>query len=152
MYCMRDQIAVFKAHKIEDVKVKEQPYERELDLTLEEVYRGTMKKLKIERQVFDDDNVTTHLQEKVICVNIKPGLPRDSRIVFQNVGDEGPGISPGDLVIITKDLPHDKFKRDGVNLHMEVSLDLYQSFEKLIVELNTLDDRVIRFAITEVIS
>lgn len=34
---MKDQIAVFKAHKIDDVKVKEQPYERELELTLEEV-------------------------------------------------------------------------------------------------------------------
>nr|XP_014273570.1 dnaJ homolog subfamily B member 13-like isoform X2 [Halyomorpha halys] len=152
MYCMKDQIAVFKASKVEDVRVKEQSYERELELTLEEVYRGTMKKLKIERQAFDDDYVTTHLKEKVICIKIKPGMPSGSRIVFQNVGDEGPCISPGDLVIITKDLPHPKFKRDGVNLHMEVTLDLYQSLEKLIVELNTLDDRVIRFAITDVIS
>lgn len=55
-------------------------------------------------------------------------------------------------MIITKDLPHEKFKRDGVNLHMEVTLDLYQSLEKLIVELNTLDKRIIRFAITDVIA
>lgn len=59
-----------------------------------------MKKLKIERQVFDNDEVTTHLQEKLICVNIKPGLPCGSRIIFQNVGDEGPGISPGIFLLL----------------------------------------------------
>ena len=37
MYCMKDQISLFKAGKIKEEKVKEKPFERELELTLEEV-------------------------------------------------------------------------------------------------------------------
>lgn len=64
--------------------------ERPLPLTLEELFRGVTKKMKIKRKTFDDTGKRT-TTDQVLEVPIKPGLKKGSKIKFKGVGDQEEG-------------------------------------------------------------
>lgn len=64
--------------------------ERALPLTLEELYKGVTKKMKIKRKTFDDSGKRT-TSDQVLEVPIKPGLKKGSKIKFKGVGDQEEG-------------------------------------------------------------
>lgn len=64
--------------------------ERALPLTLEELYTGVTKKMKIKRKTFDDNGKRT-TTDQVLEVPIKPGLKKGSKIKFKGVGDQEEG-------------------------------------------------------------
>ena len=65
--------------------------ERPLELTLEELFKGTHKKMKIKRKLFDEVTGKRTTQEKVLEMDIKPGLKKGSKIKFKGVGDQEEG-------------------------------------------------------------
>lgn len=65
--------------------------ERPLPLTLEELFRGCHKKMKIKRKAFDDVTGKRTTQDKVLEMDIKPGLKKGSKIKFKGVGDQEEG-------------------------------------------------------------
>jgi DnaJ family protein B protein 4 len=65
--------------------------ERPLPLTLEELYKGTHKKMKIKRKAFDEVTGKRTTQDKVLEMDIKPGLKKGSKIKFKGVGDQEEG-------------------------------------------------------------
>lgn len=65
--------------------------ERPLPLTLEELYKGTHKKMKIKRKAFDAVTGKRTTQDKVLEMDIKPGLKKGSKIKFKGVGDQEEG-------------------------------------------------------------
>jgi DnaJ family protein B protein 4 len=64
---------------------------RPLPLTLEELYNGTHKKMKIKRKAFDEFTGKRTIQDKVLEMDIKPGLKKGSKIKFKGVGDQEEG-------------------------------------------------------------
>lgn len=64
--------------------------ERALPLTLEELFSGVTKKMKIKRKSFDDTGKRT-TTDQVLEVPIKPGLKKGSKIKFKGVGDQEEG-------------------------------------------------------------
>ncbi|MCI2435658.1 hypothetical protein KC274_14900, partial [Listeria monocytogenes] len=64
--------------------------ERALPLTLEELFTGVTKKMKIKRKTFDDNGKRT-TTDQVLEVPIKPGLKKGSKIKFKGVGDQEEG-------------------------------------------------------------
>ena len=64
-------------------------------LTLEEVYNGCTKKMKISRRVLNDDGHTTSTREKILTINVKKGWREGTRITFSKEGDQGPNKIPG---------------------------------------------------------
>ena len=62
--------------------------ERPLPLTLEELFKGTHKKMKIKRKAFDEVTGKRTTQDKVLEMDIKPGLKKGSKIKFKGVGDQ----------------------------------------------------------------
>lgn len=64
--------------------------ERTLPLTLEELYTGTKKKMKIKRKTFDESGKRS-VQDKILEMDIKPGLKAGSKIKFKGVGDQEEG-------------------------------------------------------------
>lgn len=64
--------------------------ERALPLTLEEMYHGLTKKMKIKRKTFDESGKRT-TSDQVLEVPIKPGLKKGSKIKFKGVGDQEEG-------------------------------------------------------------
>lgn len=61
--------------------------ERPLPLTLEELFSGTNKKMKIKRKKFDGSGKRIQT-DQILEVPVKAGLKKGSKIKFQGVGDE----------------------------------------------------------------
>jgi DnaJ family protein B protein 4 len=65
--------------------------EKPLPLTLEEVFKGATKKMKIKRKKFDTTTLKQSVEDIILEVPIKPGLKAGSKIKFKNVGDQVEG-------------------------------------------------------------
>lgn len=76
--------------------------ERPLPLSLEDLYNGVTKKMKIKRKMFDESGKRT-TTDTVLEVPIKPGLKKGSKIRFKGVGDQEEG-GQQDLVFIVEEV------------------------------------------------
>jgi DnaJ family protein B protein 4 len=65
--------------------------ERPLPITLEEMYKGTTKKMKIKRKKFDPATGVQSTEDRILEVPIKSGLKAGSKIKFRDVGDQVEG-------------------------------------------------------------
>ncbi|KAI1096772.1 DnaJ-domain-containing protein [Rostrohypoxylon terebratum] len=99
--------------------------ERALPLSLEELFSGVTKKMKIKRKTFDETGKRT-TTDQVLEVPIKPGLKKGSKIKFKGVGDQEEG-GKQDLHFIVEEKPHPLYVRDGDDLIHTVDLDLKEA-------------------------
>ncbi|KAI1199908.1 hypothetical protein F5X97DRAFT_108927 [Nemania serpens] len=99
--------------------------ERALPLTLEEMYHGLTKKMKIKRKTFDESGKRT-TSDQVLEVPIKPGLKKGSKIKFKGVGDQEEG-GKQDLHFIVEEKPHPLFTRDGDDIIHTIDLNLKEA-------------------------
>ncbi|EJW72638.1 hypothetical protein WUBG_16454, partial [Wuchereria bancrofti] len=79
--------------------------------------------------------------ESVLEVHIDKGMKDGQKIVFSGQGDQEVGITPGDVVIILDEQPHDTFVRKGHNLVMQVDLELVEALCGCTKSIATLDAR-----------
>jgi len=98
--------------------------EKPLPMTLEDLYSGTTKKLKINRKIFDPNTHQLSTKENILTVPIKPGLKAGSKIKFQNAGDQTPDGGTQDIHFIVSEKAHDRFTRDGDDLRTDVEIEL----------------------------
>lgn len=105
-------------------KTQDPPIYHDLLVSLEDIATGTTKKMKISRKVMAPDGRSTHLEDKVLTIDIKPGWKAGTKITFPREGDQSPTTIPADIVFIIKDKAHPYFKRDGVDLvyHARITL------------------------------
>jgi DnaJ family protein B protein 13 len=132
-------------------KRQDPPIERELALSLEEVYHGSTKKMKISRRVMNEDGLTSSIRDKILTINVKKGWRPGTRITFLQEGDQGPNNIPADIVFVVKDKPHPRFRRDGVNLIHTTTISLNRALIGCTVEICTLDDRILNIPITDIV-
>jgi len=76
--------------------------EKDLPLTLEEIFTGTSKKVKTKSKAFDPMGKRT-TQEVTLEANIKPGLRAGSKIKYRNIGDQEEG-GRQDVHLIVKEV------------------------------------------------
>jgi len=114
---------------------------RPLPLTLEEVYRGAVKKLIVSKKVLKEDGVTTETVNKVLTVKIPPGTPHGMQFSFPGEGDQGCKIQPADVCFVAEIQPHPDFEREGDNLVMTAKLTLGESLCGSKIPVKTLDGR-----------
>jgi nucleoside phosphorylase len=62
--------------------------EKPLPVSLEELFNGNTKKVKINRKTYDTQTGRTSNQERFLEIPIKKGLKAGSKIKFSNVGDQ----------------------------------------------------------------
>lgn len=132
-------------------KKQDPPVERELALSLEEIFHGCTKKMKISRRVMNDDGLTTTIRDKILTITVKKGWKQGTRITFPQEGDQCPNNIPADVVFIVKDKPHPWFRRDGVNLIHCATISLCQAMTGCTVEIHTLDERIIHIPIVDIV-
>lgn len=82
-------------------------------------------------------------KEETIEINIPPGVTDGVQLKVTGKGNDAPGNGvPGDIHVIIQEVPHDKLKREGSNLHY----DLYISYPEAILgaskEIDTLTGKV----------
>ncbi|KAF6845152.1 dnaJ heat shock family protein [Colletotrichum musicola] len=113
--------------------------ERPLPLTLEELFRGVTKKMKIKRKTFDETGKRT-TTDQVLEVPIKPGLKKGSKIKFKGVGDQEEG-GQQDLHFILEEKPHPLFAREDNDLVHTVELDLKEALTGWKRTVTTIDGK-----------
>jgi molecular chaperone DnaJ len=62
---------------------------------------------------------------RIVRVNIPAGVGDGIRVRMAGQGEVGPGGgTPGDLYVEVRELPHDRFTRDGIDLHCTVHVPM----------------------------
>ena len=92
---------------------------RPLKLSLEELYAGATKRLKVSRRNFDG---TT--EEKVLEIVVQPGWKVGTKVRFPRAGNEAADGSSPDLVFVVEDKPHERFAREGDDLISKIEIPL----------------------------
>lgn len=110
-----------------------------LALTLEEIYNGCVKKLKINRK-----NRSGMKESKVLEVNVKPGWKTGTKISFKNEGDYQHECQARQTIqFVLEEKPHATFTRDGNDLKMVIPLSFKESLCGFDKEIMTIDGRKI---------
>jgi DnaJ family protein B protein 4 len=65
--------------------------EKPMPVSLEELFNGTTKKMKIKRKTYDQATGKQSIQDRILEVPIKKGLKAGSKIKFSDVGDQVEG-------------------------------------------------------------
>ncbi|KAL0269680.1 UNVERIFIED_CONTAM: hypothetical protein PYX00_007329 [Menopon gallinae] len=135
------------------VKNKPEPMVRPIYCTLEEIYQGCIKKMKIMRQeiISSECEGQTELKEKILDIPIKPGLLQGTEITIPEAGDQGPTVIPADIIFQLHDRPHDLFVREGINLIMTVHVTLLEALVGTTVTVKTPDYRTLRIPINDIV-
>ncbi|RDX97967.1 DnaJ-like subfamily B member 13 [Mucuna pruriens] len=125
--------------------------EKTLHCSLEDLYKGTTKKMKISRDVNDSSGRPTTVEE-ILTIEIKPGWKKGTKITFPEKGNEQRGVIPADLVFIIDEKPHSLFKRDGNDLVVTQKISLVEALTGYTVQLTTLDGRNLTIPINSIVS
>ena len=133
--------------------------ERPLAVSLEEMFSGTTKKMKIKRKTFDDTGKRT-TTDTILEVPIKPGLKKGSKIRFKGVGDQEEG-GQQDMVFIVEEVSysrnpvlvlrdsadrvlqkkHPLYTRDGDDVVVSIDLDLKEALTGWKRTVTTIDGK-----------
>jgi DnaJ-class molecular chaperone len=102
--------------------------EHSVTLKFEQAARGTTLPLQINR----DGKIET------IEIKIPAGVKDGSRIRIKGRGQQANG-EPGDLYIVTAVEPHPYFKREDLDIYLEVPISVYEALLGTKVQVPTLD-------------
>eukprot|EP01098_Paradermamoeba_levis_P008599 TRINITY_DN3561_c0_g1_i2.p1 TRINITY_DN3561_c0_g1~~TRINITY_DN3561_c0_g1_i2.p1 ORF type:complete len:348 (-),score=94.32 TRINITY_DN3561_c0_g1_i2:114-1157(-) len=108
-----------------------------LECSLEELFAGTTKKMKVNYR---------DRPEKIFTVDVQPGWKKGTKVRFAGDGEGG-----GDLVFLLDEKPHPYLQRDGNDLIYSVKVSLKQALTGINLNFPTLDGRNLRFEIRDVI-
>ncbi|CAG8435580.1 3697_t:CDS:2 [Ambispora gerdemannii] len=120
-------------------------------LTLEDLYKGVTKKMKITRKLFDSATSKQVTADKVIELQVRPGMKAGSKFRFANSGDELPNGVSQDVVFVLEEKPHQIYKRDGDNLIMTLSITLVEALSGFKKPIQTLDGRTLAISSKNII-
>ncbi|XP_043852995.1 dnaJ homolog subfamily B member 13 isoform X1 [Dromiciops gliroides] len=133
------------------IKKQDPPIERDLYLSLEDLFFGCTKKIKISRRVMNDDRFSSTIKDKILTIDVRPGWRQGTRITFEKEGDQGPNIIPADIIFIVKEKLHPRFRREDDNLFFVSSIPLGKALTCCTVEVKTLDDRLLNIPINDIV-
>ncbi|XP_016439981.1 uncharacterized protein LOC107765796 [Nicotiana tabacum] len=129
---------------------KAAPVENALLCSLEDLYKGAKKKMKISRTVLDASGKLRTLEE-ILTIEIKPGWKKGTKVTFPEKGNQEPGIIPADLVFVIEEKPHHVYARDGNDLIVNQEISLLEALTGRMLELTTLDGRNLIIPLTDIV-
>ncbi|KAJ3126420.1 hypothetical protein HK098_007553 [Nowakowskiella sp. JEL0407] len=133
-------------------KKKDDSITHELKVTLEELYFGVVKKMKVTKKELNDDNITTSTIEKILTIEIQPGVRENTLITFKNEGDQGPNVIPGDIIFKIVQTPHEYFTRKGDDIIYKKKIGLVEALTGSIQKIVCMDGRILNIPVNEVVS
>ena len=100
--------------------------EYEVDLSLEDAFHGTERLLELDGHRFK--------------AGIPPGVRTGSRVRLAGQGEPGQDSgAAGDLYLIVHILPNETFEREGDDLHMDVTVDMFTAIAGGEIRIPTLE-------------
>jgi DnaJ family protein A protein 2 len=82
-------------------------------------------------------------EKKMLEVHIDKGMKGGQTITFRGESDQAPGVTPGDVVIVVEEKPHDRFQRKENDLFTAVEIDLLTALGGGQFAIRHLDDRAL---------
>lgn len=134
------------------VRSKAPDIEQYIDLELPEIYHGAIKKMKITREEFiDEAQVRTKIVEETLTVSIPAGTPTGTKIRFEGAGNCSPKTFPSDIVFEVRERTHERYRREGADLQVEVPISLKDAIVGFPLELIGVDGRRLAIQIVDVV-
>ena len=130
---------------------KQDPIVQNLKCSLNELYSGAQRKLKVSRKVMVDERRRREMEE-VLTVDVKPGWKAGTKITFNNKGDEYPGTEPADIIFVIEEKRHSVYTRSGNDLVYRHRCSLNEALTGMTISLTTLDNRSLNVQVTEVVN
>ncbi|KAL4387129.1 hypothetical protein GQ457_09G002660 [Hibiscus cannabinus] len=130
---------------------KAPPIQKTLLCSLEDLYTGISKKVKVSREIADANGKTPQVEE-ILTINIKPGWKKGTKITFPEKGNVEAYVIPADIVFIIDEKPHKTFTRDGDDLILTQKISLSEALTGYTVRVTTLDGRNLTVPITDVVN
>ncbi|KAI6060565.1 dnaJ-like protein subfamily B member 1-like protein [Aix galericulata] len=123
----------------------------ELKVSLEEIYAGCTKKMKISHKRLNPDGKTVRTEDKILTIEVKRGWKEGTKITFPKEGDQTPNNIPADVVFVVKDKPHAVFRREGSDIIYPAKISLREALCGCTVNTPTLDGRTIPMVFKDVL-
>ncbi len=105
--------------------------EHPISLTFEQAARGTTLPLQIDREG----------KVETIEIKVPAGVKDGSKVRVRGQGGQAGG-EPGDLFIVTSIQPHAYYRRDGLDIHLDLPISLYEAVLGTKATVPTLDGSV----------
>jgi len=129
---------------------KDPPIESKLKCTLEELYNGAVRKMKISRDVLNGSGKTVTIQE-VLSIEIKPGWKKGTKVTFPEKGNQQLGVVAADLIFVIDEKPHDLFKREGNDLVLVQKISLVEALTGCCITIPTLSGKKLNLTFNDII-
>lgn len=107
-----------------------------LKLTLEELFTGATKKMKLSRK-----GPTGIKEDKILEINVRPGWKAGTKITFAGEGDYQSDGQRQTIQFVIEEKAHPVFKRDGNDLKCALPLSFKESLLGFDKEVQTIDGR-----------
>ncbi|EGC48921.1 conserved hypothetical protein [Histoplasma capsulatum var. duboisii H88] len=117
--------------------------ERPLPLSLEELFTGVHKRMKIKRKTFDERTGKRSVEDKILEFDVKPGLKAGSKIKYTGVGDQEEGGTQ-DLHFIITEKDHPTLKREGDDLITTIEIPLKEALTGWNRTVTTIEGKQLR--------
>ena len=83
------------------------------------------------------------LREETVEIEIPPGVTDGVQLKVSGKGNEAPGDGiPGDILVVVQEMPHEKLKREGSNLHYDLYISIAEAALGTTKEIDTLTGKV----------
>jgi molecular chaperone DnaJ len=84
------------------------------------------------------------VKEETVSINIPQGVTEGVQLKVAGKGNEAPGNHsvPGDLLVVVEEIPHEKLKREGTNLHYDLYINFSEAVLGVSKEIQTVSGKV----------
>jgi DnaJ family protein B protein 4 len=118
---------------------KPPPTVREVGFSLEELYSGTKKRLKVTRTIAKSGGGSAK-DEKVLEIDARAGWKKGTKVTFEGEGDKpSPSHPASDIVFVIGEKPHPIYKRDKDDLIHTRNVTVEEALVGLSFQLKMID-------------
>jgi len=121
------------------------------ECTLEELFTGVRRQIKYRNDKLDVLGQVSGESHEEVCWDVPAGARAGEQVTFKHRGTTGEQRTPGDVHVLLKQRQHERFERCDDNLIYTHTVNLKDALCGLTVEVLTLDGRVLKVFVDEVV-
>lgn len=87
----------------------------------------------------------------MLTIQVKPGWKKGTKVTFEGMGNERPGIPPADITFVIAEKRHPLFRREGDDLEMGVEIPLVKALTGCEISIPLLGGETMNLMIDDII-